>query len=206
MKTTKQFVSLTIMCVIILATFPGCKKGEDDPFISLRSRKARVAGEWTVSQMEGESSETFSGNTYNCTESFGGGMYTKTCLPGTPTTINGTWTLNFEKDGSYSSRLEFSDSASNIVINFEGTWTFLSGVGDKKNKEQLAVTSTKTTTEVSSQGGTPLSILWTGKERTYNVWDIKSLKSKEMLWYLKTAAINPNSSSEATYNITLTKN
>jgi hypothetical protein len=28
--------------------FSGCKKGEEDPFLSLRSRKARITGEWTV--------------------------------------------------------------------------------------------------------------------------------------------------------------
>ncbi len=44
---------LTLVAGLLLATvgvqFSGCKKGAEDPFLSLRSRKARLTGEWTVS-------------------------------------------------------------------------------------------------------------------------------------------------------------
>jgi len=32
--------------------FDGCKKGDDDPFFSIHSRKARVTGDWTIEFME----------------------------------------------------------------------------------------------------------------------------------------------------------
>ncbi|MDB4088014.1 hypothetical protein N9544_00150 [Flavobacteriales bacterium] len=46
-KTFKIFF-ITISLIIGLFTF-GCRKGENDPLISLRSRKARITGGWNLS-------------------------------------------------------------------------------------------------------------------------------------------------------------
>lgn len=46
----KTFFLLALSLFLILP-FQSCKKGEDDPFISFRSRKARVVGEWTVKEI-----------------------------------------------------------------------------------------------------------------------------------------------------------
>lgn len=40
----KTFIAVAIVSV----TVQSCKKGEDDPALSLSSRKARFAGEWTI--------------------------------------------------------------------------------------------------------------------------------------------------------------
>jgi hypothetical protein len=51
----KQFTwksSLFLLTAVI--TLQGCKKGENDPFLSLRSRDARITGEWELIKMEKE--------------------------------------------------------------------------------------------------------------------------------------------------------
>lgn len=59
---------LTIVVAMIAVVFSGCKKGEDDPFLSFRSRNARIIGEWiinTMSQTTTTVDETNSTNTVN---------------------------------------------------------------------------------------------------------------------------------------------
>ena len=48
MKIIKNFIVFALLSVTILA----CKKGENDPFLSLSSRKARLAGEWKLTKMD----------------------------------------------------------------------------------------------------------------------------------------------------------
>ena len=43
-----QLVMVLMTAAIIL---PGCKKGEDDPFFSFRSRNARIVGEWIINEL-----------------------------------------------------------------------------------------------------------------------------------------------------------
>ena len=70
----KKVVLMLTLGGLMLAT-PSCKKGENDPFLSLSSRKARVAGAWDVTGWEstlvqtqadgdnGTTTETMSGDT-----------------------------------------------------------------------------------------------------------------------------------------------
>ena len=44
-----------IMCLIFLT---GCRKGKEDPFISLRSRTKRITGDWKLIKVTGSHSET----------------------------------------------------------------------------------------------------------------------------------------------------
>jgi hypothetical protein len=64
-----------ILFLGLFLTFPfqSCKKGEDDPFISFRSRKARVEGEWTIKEL---------------------------ILNGTNEPLDGVTKLEFKKDGT----------------------------------------------------------------------------------------------------------
>lgn len=61
----KQFLFLLVIATTLLTS---CKKGEDDPFLSLRTRDARIRGEWilkekTLTKSNG-TEETFDGTTY----------------------------------------------------------------------------------------------------------------------------------------------
>jgi hypothetical protein len=51
MKTVYNKINLILLClfVVLLITESGCtRKGEDDPLVSLRTRKNRVVGKWKV--------------------------------------------------------------------------------------------------------------------------------------------------------------
>jgi len=43
-----KILNLTLLVFVFTLIFSGCKKGEDDPFFSFRSRNARIAGEWVI--------------------------------------------------------------------------------------------------------------------------------------------------------------
>ena len=52
----KKLLLLGAAAMVLVANLSSCKKGENDPFLSLKSRKARLCGEWTVTKSEGTSS------------------------------------------------------------------------------------------------------------------------------------------------------
>jgi len=49
-KLTGYVLLLSVLSVVFV--FDGCKRGADDPFFSIRSRKARVSGDWAFQSME----------------------------------------------------------------------------------------------------------------------------------------------------------
>jgi hypothetical protein len=48
MRTLKFFAPILLLSHVFFFLV-GCKKGDGDPFLSLKSREARLAGEWTIS-------------------------------------------------------------------------------------------------------------------------------------------------------------
>lgn len=110
-------VIFSIAAVALIATsFTSCKKGANDPFLSFKSRKGRLAGDWTVASMSYSSSwsnTTSSGGTSTTSSgtsdvTFDGSTWTEkwtntsggTTTDGT-TTSTGTIEYTFEKDGTY---------------------------------------------------------------------------------------------------------
>lgn len=59
MKKFSKFLIAILAVLTVSAGFYGCKKGDEDPGISLHGRKGRVVGEWTVSEMESKSDWTY---------------------------------------------------------------------------------------------------------------------------------------------------
>lgn len=77
MKKTISIIILSVLVIPFIIT--SCKKGENDPFLSLKSRNARLVGEWKVAE---------STITSNSSDSYDGGSYTQT------TTTTGNETIN----------------------------------------------------------------------------------------------------------------
>jgi hypothetical protein len=46
------FNLLALLCMPALLTISACKRGEDDPFLSLKTRDGRIIGEWMVQSIE----------------------------------------------------------------------------------------------------------------------------------------------------------
>lgn len=158
--------------------FSACKKGENDPFLSLRSRKARVAGEWTVTKISSTQTNVSNGTTDVMVISYDGQSYHETVTSttgGVSQTSSSTSTvslkLTLEKDGTYTET--YVENGDTQVI--KGTWIFLakSKENDLKNKEAILLTETS---HESNSG----SNVQTGLDGQTFVID--QLKNKEMVW------------------------
>ncbi|MCC7301187.1 MAG: DUF5004 domain-containing protein [Bacteroidia bacterium] len=183
----KKNFFLVMLAIASAVTFNSCtKKGENDPFLSLRSRKARVVGEWkmtdykaTDTDASGTTTVTSNGSTYTVTSPFGN--------------MSGTisWEYAFDKDGTYTySSVEDGNSESG-----KGMWNFTSGIGELKRKSQLTTYETSST----NAGGTST---WTGNYVDRAV-DLLELRSKKMVWYYKVTSVN-SSGQSSTYEETIT--
>ncbi len=183
----KNSISMLLIVTVISVTFSGCKKGEDDPFLSLRSRKARVVGDWKVisyKYTDVSVSPTLGTTTY--TTVMNGSTYTttQTDVSGT-TTSTGTWTseYKFDKKGEFT----WTDNRDADLYSVSGTWNFTSGVGELKNKSQLTLYGQSIT------GG--------GNSSTYTgnyvdiAYDIQELRNKKMVWVMKISNTESSGSS-----------
>lgn len=123
------------MLAFIALSFQACKKGENDPFLSLRSRKARLEGEWVLSKLEGTEQEFVNGSLVSTTTYSGDG--TTMTVNDNGDVSNGAYTqeFTFEKKGSYSTRI-VNDG---MIFNSSGNWAFMgkSKSADLKNKESI---------------------------------------------------------------------
>jgi hypothetical protein len=141
MKKT-AIMALLVVTAIIMSD---CRKGEDDPALSFRTRKGRVAGEWIMTSGS-EKYITSDGNPIT-TETFEF-LYTELGYtsnysisgPGTNTAYPGSgkhqMKINFERDGRYSI-MEMIDGD---FYTETGVWNFVKGIGEYKNKEQITLT------------------------------------------------------------------
>lgn len=182
----KKKVIIALVALSSAFVFNGCKKGENDPFLSFRSRKARVAGEWkmvdfksTDTDASGTTTVTSNGSTY--TVSDGSGSLTGTI----------SWEYTFEKDGNYN----FTKVEDGVQETGKGVWNFTSGVGELKNKSQITLYETSYT----NPAGTAT---WTG-HYVDEAQDLLELRHKKMVWYYKTTSVSMSGQS-STYEQTIT--
>ena len=111
--------------------FTGCKKGEDDPFISFRTRKARVTGNWKLAggykiqkySYGAETKAVYSANEY--TLNSGGNFFVGPAK----------FDMELKKDGSAKVTRIMAPVFS--TGGFSGTWNFTDGVGETKKKAQI---------------------------------------------------------------------
>ncbi|MEI7978592.1 MAG: hypothetical protein WCI53_07090 [Bacteroidota bacterium] len=104
MKLTKIMLAVIIIAATITTILPSCQKGDDDPIISLKTRKDRFTNTWTLTKYEKNSvSQDLNGATY-IYNAFNSGSLTRTIegsIFGYPTRIvsDGTWSfLNDDED------------------------------------------------------------------------------------------------------------
>jgi hypothetical protein len=125
-------ISLIILLAVLINA---CKKGPNDPKVSLLSRKSRMTGNWTM-QKGHVSITTFKqgASPFNSNFELNSG---KAHLTQTGTLIAYILTYNLylkiEKDGKFSLTEDFD----NYSMAADGSWNFSSGVGKKKNKEDV---------------------------------------------------------------------
>ncbi len=54
----KKITQSVLAILVVASSITACKKGEDDPFLSLRSRDARLIGEWKLTAVAGKTTAT----------------------------------------------------------------------------------------------------------------------------------------------------
>lgn len=151
----KKTILMFAAAGLLLAT-PSCKKGENDPFLSLSSRKARFAGEWMLSGYNASSMNTEPDGDYQSSTSTLNGSTITTSYSdydsnsGTTTTNTTTITLNtaeyvINKDGTWTREWSYTSVEENSYTDFwgddivettttvytsneEGDWSFLGAV------------------------------------------------------------------------------
>jgi hypothetical protein len=201
----KKLIILSLAAIALMANLSSCKKGENDPFLSLKSRKARVVGEWAVTMEEGKSQDiskiSFGGvtvtTTTNETSTYNGTLFTSTSVTtssagGNPleNTYNDVYTQSytFEKDGSFS--LETVYTGQNYTEKMEGTWAFVgkSKTAELKNKEAIALSVTKYS---DIDNGVTTTYSATGFDDSIII-AIDRLKNKEMVFIQESTYSEPN--------------
>lgn len=168
-KVLFAMAAVTIAAVV----FDSCKKGEEDPFLSLHSRKGRLVGEWKLNS----GTETFTSGGSTTTTTYTETQKTETA-GSTSVTTGYTATVKIEKDGSFTwTEVETVGSVSTTTTN-EGTWNWVGRVGEAKNKEYVVFTVTKVT---QSSGSTTSTNSCTGADCFTVTWRLKMLKNKELV-------------------------
>ncbi len=104
MKSTKMMLVALIIATTMITILPSCKKGDDDPIVSLRTRKDRFTNTWTLVKYEKNGvTQDLNGATY-IYNTFNSGTLTRT-IEGTVfgfsarVVSDGTWSfLNDDED------------------------------------------------------------------------------------------------------------
>ena len=166
---TKKLLGYAV-AIIMLAlpiVFSGCKTGPEDPWLTFRSRKARLCGTWTVSSLNSEIKRTennistitvttVEGDSWKQVITILNSDSTRT-LPGKivkdPGQNEGSYTFSFDKNGVAKMvyKYEFDEDQSGedddvsvvhrteVTEEMSGTWEFLGGIDNEyKDKERIA--------------------------------------------------------------------
>jgi hypothetical protein len=165
-KTNSIFLILSILISILF--LDGCKKGDQDPFFSFRTRKMRVSGEWTLGSRTDYTTTIFNSGLHQTTVITIDGtsvtesdLYQRANLPDSTIIWKGSLLrgyYEFNKNGNLTQRLEYKftykwpqivnpntnvTTDSSITRNYSwvktGTWNFLAGIDGYKNKERIAL-------------------------------------------------------------------
>lgn len=189
-----RWLILVVAGVMLVVSYNSCKKGPEDPFFSIFSRKHRVVGDWKVTEYK-----------VDFVDSLRKVLLAEAILGACGQQIDSViWTYDYEfsfsKEGSFSGKTTvYMDTTIDIINNTAAcpdvhlrdsisasvalNWNFTGNIGDYKNKEQLIIYDPET------------------KETT--IYDIVGLHEKEMK--LKREEIDPITNVQHVWEYTFTK-
>lgn len=166
----KQLIYLSIMILSLFLS--GCKKGEDDPLISMRTRKARLSGEWKLEKADltlGIKDDkgvyasyiyTFDGSSYKVAQTGNGASFSG----------NASLAVSFGKKGEFT----ISQQKDKLNLSSTGTWDFQGGVGSNKSKETVII-------HLSGINGSANEYDFFNKTNYDFVYSIKELRNKKLV-------------------------
>lgn len=143
----KTFAKLTMIAAASMIIFTGCKKGENDPFLSLSSRTKRLCQEWKLTASEVTATEVNDSYSASQVSSFNGTTVTETTtytMGGSSTTNTETYAysheIEFAKDGTFK---EVTNADGNVE-NGKGIWSWMYGNDEQELEKKEAVVITYT--------------------------------------------------------------
>ncbi len=165
MNTTKKHLTLLLLGMIIILPFftTSClKKGAEDPFISIYTRKARVTGNWTISALTWDIKSDDGINELRTQTNVSGTSWSREIqIVGTDSirelegeVTGGRNKIQFYEDGTFEQTWEYEYdeekldptneditivTTTKVQETMEGTWNFLKNIDDYKNKERIAL-------------------------------------------------------------------
>jgi hypothetical protein len=190
----KKLFLVLLIAIFAIPTFQSCKKGENDPSISFKSRDARITAEWKLTKIEGTQTTVNSGATTTVTITFDGAIKTTvTTVPGlTPitSTENITFDMTIDKKAKMSWTEVFTilTPASTFTRSGTGTWQW---VDSEKEKSFVTVCGPET--------GGP------GDLFTAGTYQIDRLASKELILISESSSNDNGDTKNSTYKFTFTK-
>ena len=125
MKKNILFIALSL--VVGSTVLTGCKKGENDPFLSLKSRDARITELWKLTKVEGNTNN----NGTLSTDAYDGTIWTST-FGSFNSQYAYSLSIEIKKDGTYQS-IENNDGE---VTTTDGRWYW---VNSAKNKTSISL-------------------------------------------------------------------
>lgn len=128
MKKNILFIALGLL--IGSVTLTGCKKGENDPFLSLKSRDARITASWQLVKVDATSlSTSWGGTTSTSTQTFNGTTMSSTNNGMAGSSYSYSWSVEILKDGTFTS-VEVINGDSETI---NGRWYWLNAAKNKTN-------------------------------------------------------------------------
>jgi hypothetical protein len=125
---------LLLLCLVTASVSTGCKRGEDDPAISLTSRDGRLMREWKLVGWDRVVTENDNGVETVSTRSYDGTVLTTTNGNGNTSTRTYSLDLVFDKNGYF----EATEVEDGDLLNDIGYWQWLNS---DKNKVVLLLTN-----------------------------------------------------------------
>jgi len=196
MKNKLRTYTVLLLTLLLTLGLGACKKGEDDPWLTFRGRKARLTNDWKLDAGK-VIIKTFppTGGSYQYNiEYFSNGAYAVSSTTGH--VEKGVYEIDFRiyKDGRFSKEHnETPSDRTRGTSTEEGTWHFAGGGGNTKKRELLTLYKEKSTF-ISQNPDLNTSINYNGG----NLFEIKRLAKNELILTANQRITNGGTISEIT--------
>lgn len=110
--------------LLVMPMLNSCRKGENDPGISFRSRESRLMQHWQLVKVEGTEQYVFDGQTLTFIYSYDGSIYTISGS-GQSGSMMGTFDIEFLEHGKVNINETLTADGATNVYKGTGTWQWL---------------------------------------------------------------------------------
>lgn len=176
----KKLFAISLLAIMISSIFVGCKKGENDPALSLLSRTARLTGVWSLSEANYTENYSNGSDTYSFTNQTGI-MSVTSVWNSFNNTQNYTFSsvLTINKDNTFT-LVEVRTDDGTTTTTTEGYWYFApkNKELDLKNKEAVVFQISKIT--IKDSDGTVFE-QYTGTTNSHtDIIQLEELSNKQI--------------------------